>query len=54
MTGTVDRWQLEESSAKAYERYLVPLFFAPGAQYLIELAALKGGERVLDVVCGFD
>jgi 2-polyprenyl-3-methyl-5-hydroxy-6-metoxy-1,4-benzoquinol methylase len=52
MTGPVDRWQLDESSAKAYERYLVPLFFAPGAQYLIELAALKGGERVLDVACG--
>ena len=40
------------SSAKAYERYLVPLFFGPGAQHLIELAALKGGERVLDVACG--
>jgi SAM-dependent methyltransferase len=52
MTGTVDRWQLDESSAKAYECYLVPLFFAPGAQYLIELATLKGGERVLDVACG--
>ena len=39
-------------SAKAYERYLVPLFFAPGAQFLIELAALKGGEQVLDVACG--
>ena len=52
MTGPVDRWQLDESSAKAYERYLVPLFFAQGAQYLIELAALKGGERVLDVACG--
>jgi hypothetical protein len=47
MTGTVDRWQLDESSAKAYEPYLVPLFFAPGAQYLIELAALKRGEEYL-------
>lgn len=45
-------WQLEESSAKAYERYLVPLLFAPGAEGLIELAALKPGERVLDVACG--
>jgi ubiquinone/menaquinone biosynthesis C-methylase UbiE len=52
MTGPIDRWQLDESSAKVYERYLVPLFFAPGAQYLIELAALKAGERVLDVACG--
>lgn len=52
MSKPVDRWQLNESSAKAYERYLVPLLFAPGAQYLIELADLKGGERVLDVACG--
>ena len=52
MTGSIDRWQLNESSAQAYERYLVPLFFAPGAQFLIELAALKGGEQVLDVACG--
>jgi ubiquinone/menaquinone biosynthesis C-methylase UbiE len=45
-------WQLEQSSAESYERYLVPLFFAPGAQYLIELAALREGERVLDLACG--
>src|SRR5918993_2770365 len=48
----LEQWQLEESSAESYERYLVPLFFAPGAQYLIELAALGVGERVLDVACG--
>jgi SAM-dependent methyltransferase len=45
-------WQLEESSAEAYERYLVPLFFAPGAEYLNQLAAPEPGERVLDVACG--
>jgi ubiquinone/menaquinone biosynthesis C-methylase UbiE len=45
-------WQLEEGSAEAYERYLVPLLFAPGAEYLIELAGLGTGERVLDVACG--
>lgn len=45
-------WQLDESSAEAYERYLVPLLFAPGAEGLIELAALKPGEQVLDVACG--
>jgi ubiquinone/menaquinone biosynthesis C-methylase UbiE len=45
-------WQLEESSAEAYESYLVPLLFAPGAQYLVELAAPGPGERVLDVACG--
>jgi SAM-dependent methyltransferase len=45
-------WQLEEGSAEAYERYLVPLLFAPGAEYLIELAGLGTEERVLDVACG--
>jgi SAM-dependent methyltransferase len=45
-------WQLEEGSAEAYERYLVPLLFAPGAEYLIELAGLGTSERVLDVACG--
>lgn len=48
----LEQWQLEESAAESYERYLVPLFFAPGAQYLIQLAALKEGERVLDLACG--
>lgn len=45
-------WQLKESSAEAYERYLVPLLFAPGAEYLVELAGPEPGERVLDVACG--
>jgi ubiquinone/menaquinone biosynthesis C-methylase UbiE len=47
-----EQWQLDEGSAEAYERYLVPLLFAPGAEYLIELATLGPGERVLDVACG--
>ena len=42
MTGSINRWQLNErTSAKAYERYLVPLFFAPGVQFLIELATTE-------------
>src|SRR5215211_897486 len=45
-------WQLQKSSAEAYERYLVPLLFAPGAEYLIELASLGPEERLLDVACG--
>ncbi len=45
-------WQLEESSAEAYERYLVPLLFGPGAEYLLGLAEPGPGERVLDVACG--
>jgi hypothetical protein len=47
-------WQLEEGSAEAYGRYLVPLSFAPGAEYLIELAELGTGKWVLDVACGTD
>lgn len=46
------QWQLDGNSAEAYERYLVPLLFAPGADVLIELADLKSGEQVLDVACG--
>ena len=47
-----EQWQLDEGSAEAYERYLVPLLFALGAEYLIELATPSPGERVLDVACG--
>jgi len=35
-----------------YERYLVPSIFAPWAHDLIEAAALRSGERVLDIACG--
>jgi hypothetical protein len=45
-------WQLQVSSAEAYERYLVPLLFAPGADYLVQFAGPGPGERVLDVACG--
>lgn len=46
------QWQLEDTSADAYERYLVPKFFAPWAKHLTEVVALAPGERVLDVACG--
>jgi len=35
-----------------YERYFVPAIGAPLANDLIEIAALRPGERVLDVACG--
>jgi len=35
-----------------YERYFVPHIAAPLAQDLLEIAALRPGERVLDVACG--
>lgn len=45
-------WQLEENSATAYERYLVPRMFAPWAQRLVDRANVDVGDRVLDVACG--
>ena len=36
---------------ESYERYLASAF-APWARALVALAALKEGERVLDVACG--
>jgi ubiquinone/menaquinone biosynthesis C-methylase UbiE len=35
-----------------YERYFVPAIGAPLANDLIKIAALRPGERVLDVACG--
>jgi ubiquinone/menaquinone biosynthesis C-methylase UbiE len=38
--------------AENYERFFVPAIGAPLATDLIEIAALRPGERVLDVACG--
>lgn len=40
------------SAAENYERYFVPAIGAPVAEDLIQVAALRPGERVLDVACG--
>ena len=40
------------SPPENYERYFVPAIGAPLANDLIKLAALRPGERVLDVACG--
>jgi ubiquinone/menaquinone biosynthesis C-methylase UbiE len=45
-------FQLEGEGPRAYERYLVPAFFRPCADLLLDLAAAGPGERVLDVACG--
>ena len=47
-----ERWQLEEGSAEAYERYAVASWSRPLAEQLVALAAPQDGERVLDVACG--
>ena len=40
------------SAPENYQRYFVPAIGGPFAQDLIAEAALRGGERVLDVACG--
>jgi SAM-dependent methyltransferase len=52
MTTTAGGWQLEEGSAVAYERYLVPVYMDPWARSLVDAVAPSGSERVLDVACG--
>jgi ubiquinone/menaquinone biosynthesis C-methylase UbiE len=48
----MDGWQLEADSAQAYERYLVPALMTRWADVLLDQAAPREGERVLDVGCG--
>jgi SAM-dependent methyltransferase len=45
-------WQLASDTAAAYERHLVPVLFAPLADRLIERAAPRPDDRVLDLACG--
>jgi ubiquinone/menaquinone biosynthesis C-methylase UbiE len=45
-------FQLESAGPAAYERYLVPTFFAPCAGELLATAPPRPGERVLDLACG--
>ena len=45
-------WQFVGSVPENYERYLVPSIFGPWAEDLVERAALRPGERVLDIACG--
>jgi ubiquinone/menaquinone biosynthesis C-methylase UbiE len=44
-------WQLQGSSAQAYEEYLATAF-RPWAEELVRLAEVREGDRVLDVACG--
>lgn len=41
-----------QNAAENYERYFVPAIGGPVAAHLVEAAALREGERVLDVACG--
>ena len=40
------------SQAEAYEEYLVPAIFGPMAADLVDRAAPRPGERILDAACG--
>jgi ubiquinone/menaquinone biosynthesis C-methylase UbiE len=45
-------FQLAGSGPEAYERYLVPEFFGPCTEQLLDVAAPAAGERAVDVACG--
>ena len=47
-----EKWQLGGSAPEVYENQLVPAIFGPWAPVLVAQAALRAGERVLDVACG--
>lgn len=47
-----DAWQLAHDAAVAYEKDFVPAIFAQWPPVLAEVAAMKPGDRVLDVACG--
>ena len=46
------QWRFVGSIPENYERYLVPSIFGPWAEVWVEMAALRRGERVLDIACG--
>ena len=44
--------QPSSNPAQTYEQYFVPAIFVPWARVLLEHAAPRTGEHVLDVACG--
>jgi len=45
-------WQLCGDGPEAYEKYIVPAFSGAWAQDIVNRAALRNGDRILDVGCG--
>lgn len=45
-------WQLGGNAPLAYDTYIVDAFMQDYSRRLVEAAAIKEGERVLDVACG--
>jgi SAM-dependent methyltransferase len=50
--GLLGQFQLEGDAAERYERWTVPFLLGPWVPGLLDLAALRVGERVLDVATG--
>jgi len=46
------QWQFVGSAPENCGRYLVPSIFASSGEDPVEMAALRPGERVLDIACG--
>jgi 2-polyprenyl-3-methyl-5-hydroxy-6-metoxy-1,4-benzoquinol methylase len=45
-------WQLEGNAPLAYDTHIVDVFLQHYSRRLVEVAAIKPGDRVLDVACG--
>src|SRR5262245_1269428 len=45
-------WQLEGNAPLAYDTHIVDVFLQDYSRRLVEVAAIKPGDRVLDVACG--
>jgi len=48
----VPAWQLEGNAPLAYDTHIVDVFLQDYSRRLVEVAAIKPGDRVLDVACG--
>lgn len=46
------QWQLTGNAAEFYERWPVPYILGPWAPVLLDIAALRSGDNVLDIACG--
>lgn len=49
---TSRQWQLAGSAAERYQGILVPAILGPAARSLVEWAALRPGDAVVDIGCG--
>jgi ubiquinone/menaquinone biosynthesis C-methylase UbiE len=51
-SGGAPGWQLEGNAPLAYDTHIVDVFLQDYSRRLVEVAAIKAGDRVLDVACG--